>query len=333
MGSFQFGALMIIIYGVLLWGSDLSQALAGLYLFLFISLAGMGAARLNELGSMRGGKTVPFSFRWLGGIGLSAMLVVVLGLVPVWLMQTALGELLARGITVVLGAIAVVVGYLMLPLAKLLFSVLTLIASTLHDSPLRMDNFQDIQNSIMKWIAEQGQRTYEAWARLIHLAKPFILWGIVLVFVAVIVMGLRWQSKRARRFTPDASKDLLSVADFLKNLGDELLKRAQDTAAGLANRFKLSPAARLFQAARVRWVYFQLMALSTRLDRPRRVAVTPLEFLPTLNELFPEAPVELALITQAYNRVRYGELPESESEVDEVLKAWDRIQALSKKSQ
>ena len=331
MGSFQFGALMIIFYGILLWGSELGPALAALYLFLFISLAGMGAARLNELGSMRGGKPVVFSYRWLAGISLSALIVVILGLISVWLLQTYLGELLARGISFVLGAVTVVLGYLLLPLAKVLYAALMLLASTLNNSPFDINGIRDLPNSISKWIAEQGQRTFEAFASFMHLAKPFILWGIVLAVIVVILMALRWQSKRARRLSPDSSKDLLSMGDLLKNLGNELLKRAQEAADILADRFRLSSAARLLQAARVRWVYYQLMALSTSLGRSRRAAVTPLEFLPTLNELFPEVPSELALITQSYNRVRYGEMPESQGEVDDILKAWVRIQALGKK--
>jgi hypothetical protein len=67
------------------------------------------------------------------------------------------------------------------------------------------------------------------------------------------------------------------------------------------------------------------MELSEDLGRPRNPAKTPLEFLPSLNELFPALDVELARITQAYLQVRYGELPETRQEVEEVEKAWARL--------
>ena len=58
----------------------------------------------------------------------------------------------------------------------------------------------------------------------------------------------------------------------------------------------------------------------------RRFSQTPLEFLPSLQGLFPDLMVELDTITEAYLRVRYGELPETASEVEYVERAWRLIQ-------
>jgi hypothetical protein len=69
------------------------------------------------------------------------------------------------------------------------------------------------------------------------------------------------------------------------------------------------------------------MQLSEVLGRPRPAALTPLEFLPVLGDLFPGLEGDLALITSAYVWVRYGELPETQAEMDEVEAAWKRVQA------
>jgi hypothetical protein len=69
------------------------------------------------------------------------------------------------------------------------------------------------------------------------------------------------------------------------------------------------------------------MALSEALGRPRPAARTPLEFLPVLGGLFPSLEGDLAVITHAYLKVRYGELPETHQEIEAVESAWARVRA------
>ena len=61
-----------------------------------------------------------------------------------------------------------------------------------------------------------------------------------------------------------------------------------------------------------------MMELCENLDSPRPQASTPLEFVPRLAELFPSGKRDVALITAAYQQVRYGELPERAEEVEQV---------------
>jgi hypothetical protein len=55
-----------------------------------------------------------------------------------------------------------------------------------------------------------------------------------------------------------------------------------------------------------------------------------LEFLPEAEGIFPASSEDLALITTAYNRVRYGEYPEDREEVDAVESAWRRVNEQAK---
>ena len=57
----------------------------------------------------------------------------------------------------------------------------------------------------------------------------------------------------------------------------------------------------------------------------RSPADTPLEYMANLERLFPTSQEELALITYAYLRVRYGELPETREQVEDVENAWELI--------
>ena len=56
------------------------------------------------------------------------------------------------------------------------------------------------------------------------------------------------------------------------------------------------------------------MELYRELWRPRPPAVTLLEFMPVLRELFPARRYELELILGAYLKVRRGEVPETQFE-------------------
>ena len=55
-----------------------------------------------------------------------------------------------------------------------------------------------------------------------------------------------------------------------------------------------------------------------------------MEFLPEMEELFPALSGELAEITGAYQKVRYGELPETSQDVEMVVMAWEKVKAAGK---
>ena len=61
------------------------------------------------------------------------------------------------------------------------------------------------------------------------------------------------------------------------------------------------------------------------MGEPRSPSETPLEFMDNLEKIFPASQVELATITHAYLRVRYGELPETSGQVEEVEAAWELV--------
>jgi hypothetical protein len=56
--------------------------------------------------------------------------------------------------------------------------------------------------------------------------------------------------------------------------------------------------------------------------------VTPLEFLPKINRLFPELQPEILMITEAYLDVRYGLLPENKNEITNIEAAWKELQVV-----
>jgi hypothetical protein len=61
---------------------------------------------------------------------------------------------------------------------------------------------------------------------------------------------------------------------------------------------------------------------------PRASAETPYEYLNTLALAWPDGQEESRLITEAFVRVRYGEVPETHDELAELEAAWRKLEQL-----
>ncbi|MEZ4512516.1 MAG: DUF4129 domain-containing protein [Chloroflexota bacterium] len=75
----------------------------------------------------------------------------------------------------------------------------------------------------------------------------------------------------------------------------------------------------------IRRAYQQLCAAAAAAGQPRADSETPYEYLPRLGELWPHNQPDLRLITEAYVKIRYGTLPETRAELEEILAAWRRV--------
>jgi hypothetical protein len=155
----------------------------------------------------------------------------------------------------------------------------------------------------------------------LRLVGLIVVWGVVLLALFVFVRLARQRSGKPRRRGRDESESLLMRGDLRR-----LLRRGlAQAAAGLTGR--LSKVHRLIAVARVRQIYAQLLELCEELKRPRPAGQTPLEFLPEVRVLLSEARQEVTLITQAYVKVRYGEYPGTQEEVEAIEAAWERVSA------
>ncbi len=79
-------------------------------------------------------------------------------------------------------------------------------------------------------------------------------------------------------------------------------------------------------AVSIRRIYKQMMELAETYGYPRLETETPYEYLPTLAQAWPNNQADTRLITNAYVKVRYGELPESEAELEAIRQAWHRLE-------
>jgi hypothetical protein len=98
-------------------------------------------------------------------------------------------------------------------------------------------------------------------------------------------------------------------------LGERLLQRL-----GIARRWRM--------AASIRRIYEDMCFSAAEAGYPRSPAETPYEYLKILASLWPDNQSEAALITEAYIRVRYGEIPETEEELRAIKTAWQALSAV-----
>jgi hypothetical protein len=323
--NFQLGILMFL--GFVFINTIVTGETPGLfiYLFMFASLIAMAAARISVISNLRGGGQYPFDHRWFMGIILATFAVV--GISALFA-GFAGGELSIVGR---LGALAFQVFVMV---------IFLLISPLLFILPLLIERLQGASNAAGKLLRalEELQRmafglAYElsdflersGLSLVLPRLKTILLWGVVILVALLAVVSMtRWLT-RWRDTKDEDRQSILEKGDLWDILRQSLQDRLRQIGDGLASLAGLRHGHRLLAAARIRRIYAQLMEMSERLGDPRPVAQTPLEFLPTLEDAFPGRGIDLEDITRAYLRVRYGELPETRQEVDQVEEAWERV--------
>lgn len=155
--------------------------------------------------------------------------------------------------------------------------------------------------------------------------QQLVLWASLLfVFLLALLLAYRLWSKRSEQ-----DSGLQGAGLVLLSGGEDWLGLLRKGLGGLPSRLgnfaAYGPGHRRRAAARIRQIYAELMDLSARLGQARPGSQTPLEFQPALQDLFSGLAAEISTITQAYVRVRYGQVPESAQELQAVENAWSRI--------
>ncbi len=330
-GSFRIGVLVLFLFGILpALFMEASSIFPALYLFLFFGLVAMSAARIADLSLTRGAIYARFERSWLAGIVVTALLVVAVGALLGGVIEGSFLDLLIRGILVALAGVALLALLITLPFVIVLFLVMPYMLQILRALALPFEALgrliAKLQSLVPRLPTLGVQKVLDFVATQ---GKPVALWGILAVVGVGVLLALGWRTWRQRLAREVDSEALMSLEELLQLLRFTLRRRAGQIAADLARRLNFRHAERLLAAARVRWIYAQLMDLCEACGHPRPAARTPLEFVPELEELFPDAAGDLATITQAYLKVRYGELPETSQDVEVVATAWEHVQAVN----
>jgi Na+-transporting methylmalonyl-CoA/oxaloacetate decarboxylase gamma subunit len=321
--SFQLWLILLLLYGIAFAPLYPRIAAVGLYCFLFFGLISMSAARISELGEIRGGRSARFGRGWLLSILFSGLVIVGLAVFTGWLASSRIVELIVRAFIFVFTILTAALMFLFTPLFVFLGRFIPQILDRVGNL-LRSIASLELPQFLEDLTVQIGQVLEKA-IPFIFAGRGLILLALVILVVFIIMFGLRLRQSLPRNDEEEeenavsAGQDGSQKANWLRKLFQEHMN------------FRLRSPAQMLAAARIRSIYRQMMALSEKMGAPRPASITPLEFLPRLETLFPEEQAGVDRITQAYVKVRYGEYPETMQEVEEVQAAWDSLRKLGKK--
>ena len=283
------------------------------FCYLFSGLICLSTARIADLGDLQGGRLPSFNRNWAAGIFSASLL----GLLASFLLGLFLNLRVAEFISKMLVTIVQLVsGLIVLLFSPILFGFLYVLEFLVKLLGPLLNQTAEVQEM------ELGYDALDVFGDQVEQVSNFdpralILGSILLGLIIIAVISLRrkpwkrtFQGEIEISSTTPEKKQHNHLQNLLENLGD--LFRS-----GKANRF--------LAAAQIRRIYAGLMDLSKKLGHERPGAITPLEFLPQLEKIFPQYPEELRTITFAYMQIRYGEIPEKMEEVERVKIAWESI--------
>jgi hypothetical protein len=160
-------------------------------------------------------------------------------------------------------------------------------------------------------VAESGQTISRDYRQLLT-----VLSMIFVVLLVSLALGRLFRMAR-----PASELPRQSVSPF-EGVGP--LRRP-----GLTGRIldRLDAFRRRRAAASIRQTYRAMCAAAAASGYPRAQNETAYEYLPTLSKAWPGMQSEIELITEAYSRVHYGEIPESDEELQQITAAWQRLSA------
>ena len=323
------GLLMLAIGNIYLHiALNSSTGFGPILLFLFASLMAMAMARVSSISKFYGQGQKGLVRRWFTFT--LGMLVLVLGV------SAAFTSLVTGQFSVLLDQIGLVIQWMTVPVvfiatlfAYILFYIgffISFILTPLMPRPQggQLLPTQAPDNLLGTQIPNQPAPSIfdsPAFATL----ETVLFWLLVMILVALLfgVIGRRYS--RRRRTDYDEPQAMLEDRDLLALMRQRLGERARQV-ADIFNPARFSRGQRIQASARIRQIYADFLDLCQELGHPRPQPETPFEFQASIQgQLFQATWSELTLITQAYVKVRYGELPEDRREMDAIESAWKRL--------
>ena len=139
-----------------------------------------------------------------------------------------------------------------------------------------------------------------------------IMLAVVLLLVTIVTRRFRQPTLTEHSAGPVRAAGGSALPG--EGIGQRLLQRL-----GILRRWRT--------AASIRQLYQAMCTAAASAGYSRSPSETPYEYLAALAELWPGNRADARLITEAYIKVRYGEVPETEAELQAIRQAWRRLEA------
>lgn len=293
-----------------------------LLIFFLVSLTAVALTRVEEVEKQQSGKSSSLNPKWLIFLTISALLVILAALLLTYLVSgdtmltfSSWLDPLWRAI-IIGGTISFNTLFnLLAPIFEALFGVFDWLLSLI--SPM-MSNLTDIVPDTVESLflippEEIDEAPIDVIDRGGFKTINLLLMIAVVLFVTLALGKLYRRTNFATRENESATRTNTTSAKDSKGLGLKLLKRL-----GLLRGWRT--------AASIRHIYQNMCRAATASGYPRAEAETPFEYLKTLDKAWPNNRSDTQLVTEAYVKVRYGELPETQAELEAIRAAWKRLE-------
>jgi len=316
----RFGVLLMAVFVAGIAGTMLSWSVTPfILLFLFSALMAVVLTRVEQLELNRSGHSFPMGPRWMiVVIGTAALLTFLTGIITGYISGETVMEVVGwlgpiwLAFTFMAAVVASMVSYLLVPVIALLEWLIGLLPFDFSAPIEPLADFgldSGLPTVQPEVLTEQAPQLFETSQRLLPI--------LIMIFIILLVsLALGRLFKIARRAAePEATS--ISPTDGLAGL----------ESVGFARRFldRLGFIRRWRSATSIRRIYQAMNETAADHGYPRGHSETPYEYLATLSEAWPNYEENSVLITEAYIRVRYGEIPETKEEMDRITLAWGEL--------
>ena len=289
-------------------------------LYFLAGLLTVAVTRAEEIAMNQTGRSYPMEPRWVAVVFLSSLLTVLVAGVTA---ATLGGDALVR----VLAWLEPLWQALHL-LAMVVVIVIAYASIFLLTPPLRLlHRLAEQLNWLPQADPEEGAGAETGAIEINDLIEALEQSGMpgwvdqALVFLVIAAVLLLLYATFARYF-----RERVMVYGSAESASTSTVDKENGESLGERIRRRLGLWRQRRAAASIRRIYRRMCAAAAALDHPRAPAETPFEYLTTLTDVWPKRRDEVKLITDAYVNVRYGELPETKEEFDEISAAWERLQ-------
>ena len=334
--SFRIDILWMVGAG-LLWKMPRAGEIGLLvYLFFFFAILSMGLARVDEIAGKKEGTAQPFGVGWMAIMLGAGFVVIGLG----WLVArvyspagfSVLGEWLSPVFEFIEQAAYTVfmfIGRLLEPVLNFLLGIIEYLMN------LMMQNMDEVMPQDFGGVipTPEATETVQGGFPLGSVIKWSVIAGIVLAALIGVAFSLRKLVPREGDEQDSSRRTMLGLDEWRDDLMGNLragADRLADMVASLAGR---GLGMELYAVLSIRSIYASLGRLASKRGFPRRAAITPYEYMPALEQAFPQAAhADLAHITDAYVGVHYGEIPSTLREVQEIRQCWERVRTSNRQA-
>ncbi|PKO18289.1 MAG: hypothetical protein CVU39_02295 [Chloroflexi bacterium HGW-Chloroflexi-10] len=317
--SFQISTVLLIIFGFFEYSQKHSSNFELVPIFIIFTLPNLLFAQIAENGYQKGGKLPHLSRRWILYLSLITVSLACIGYLSGWMLSNALPGVVKTFYFIVIILIVLLFFLAFAPIWFVINGIIYWVKSLDKNyQPEPFAPFKFVESPIV----EEMLTELENVDVLVDYAGTgeLILFGLVTISLILFILAFLhkkyWQLNELQ-FEEKASVSPKSI----KNIFNEKkgLKLKQVSIRGKFNEY------------RIRQIYSAFLMEGQKLNIKHESSETPNEYLFRVNQTIPHLKKEAETITSAYNKIRYGQYPETQEKINSVHIALNKIRAYAKK--